>query len=375
MSNNFEIPDKEKMMTLFLDLAQYDSLSFHERRVADRLKTELQALGFEVTEDDAVAHFGGESGNLYGFLKGTTNQESVLFSAHMDTVEPGLAKKPQISDERITSDGTSVLGADDLCGIVEILEGIRLARRNPEGHGDIEVLFTVGEEAYGQGSKAFDFSLIRSREAYVLDMSGAPGMAARKAPSIISFEVRIEGKAAHAGFAPQNGINAILAGTKAIAGLPQGSISEQTKLNIGTVNGGTANNIVAEHFACSGEIRSFDHREALRTSRQVEEAFGEECRKIGAALQYEQTVHIEAYETPEEAPVCQCFQRACRQLGLPGQLKATHGGSDNNIFAKKGISGIVLSCGMYRTHSTEEYTSLNDLAAGAELVAAIIGQR
>ena len=79
MSNSFEIPDKEKMMTLFLDLAQYDSLSFHERRVADRLRTELQALGFEVTEDDAVAHCGGESGNLYGFLKGTTNQEPVFF--------------------------------------------------------------------------------------------------------------------------------------------------------------------------------------------------------------------------------------------------------------------------------------------------------
>lgn len=375
MINTLETPDKEKMSALFKDLARYDSLSFHERKVADRLKMELQVLGFEVTEDDTGLHYGGECGNLYGFLKGTTNQKPVLFSAHMDTVEPGLSKKPQIRDGRITSDGTSVLGADDLCGIVEILEGIRLACRNPEGHGDIEVLFTVGEEAYGKGSKAFDYSLIRSREAYVLDMSGAPGMAARKAPSIISFEARIEGKVAHAGFAPQNGINAIQAGTKAIAGLPQGSISEQTKLNIGTVNGGTANNIVAEHFACSGEIRSYDHKEALYTSRQVEEAFGEECGKIGATLHYEHTVHIEAYETPEEAPVCQCFQRACVQLGLPGQLKATHGGSDNNIFTKNGISGIVLSCGMYHTHSTAEYTSLNDLASGAELVAAIIRQR
>lgn len=375
MCDNFKTPNKEKMIALFLDLARHDSLSFHERSVANRLKTELQALGFEVTEDDAGARLGGECGNLYGFLKGTTNQEPVLFSAHMDTVEPGLAKKPQIRDDRITSDGTSVLGADDLCGIVEILEGIRLAHGNPEGHGDIEVLFTVGEEAYGQGSKAFDYDRIRSREAYVLDMSGAPGMAARKAPSIISFEARIEGKAAHAGFAPQDGINTILAGTKAIARLPQGSISEQTKLNIGIVHGGAANNIVAEHFACSGEIRSFDHQEALHTSRQVEEAFREECGQIGAKLRYEQTIHIEAYETPEDAPVCQCFRRACGQLGLPGQLTTTHGGSDNNIFAKKGISGIVLSCGMYRTHSTEEYTSRNDLASGAEIVAAIIEER
>ncbi len=367
--------DKERLRALFLDLARQDSLTFHEANVARRLKTELQALGFVVSEDDAGALCGGDCGNLYGFLEGTTDQDPVLFSAHMDTVEPGLAKQPRVDGERITSDGTTVLGADDLCGIAEILEGIRLAQTTPGGHGDIEVLFTIGEEAYGAGSKAFDFRRIRSRDAYVLDMSGAPGTAARKAPSILSFEAEIGGRSAHAGFAPRDGINAIAAGARAIAALPQGQLSEQTTLNIGTVRAGTANNIVADRFLCGGEIRSFDHGEALDTARQVEEAFREACESIGATLRFAQTVHLEAYETPADAPVCLCFQRACRQVGLPGDLKATHGGSDNNVFARNGIAGIVLSCGMYRTHSTEEYTTLGDLAAGAELVAAIIGQR
>lgn len=365
----------DRMTECFLSLARLDSLSFHEMRVAYRLKIELQALGFEVTEDGAGAHYGSECGNLFGILRGTSERPPVLFSAHMDTVAPGLAKKPQLAGGRITSDGTTVLGADDICGIVEILEGIRLAKQDPAGHGDIEVLFTVGEETYGKGAAVFDFSRIRAKDAYVLDMSGPPGAAARKAPSIISFAAEVKGRAAHAGFAPDTGISALQAAAKAIARIPQGHVSDQTTLNVGTIEGGAAGNIVPQQVRCSGEVRSFDHEEALRTADRIRDTFREECKQSGAELAYDQTVHIRAYETPEDAPVCRRFRAACRQLGLPGQLKATHGGSDNNIFAQKGLSGIVLSCGMYRTHSTEEYTSIGDLARGARLVAAIIGQR
>ncbi|MBQ9061098.1 MAG: M20/M25/M40 family metallo-hydrolase [Firmicutes bacterium] len=363
------------MTALFLSLARQDSLSFQEMRVAYRLKIELQSLGFEVIEDGAGAHYGSECGNLYGYRKGTAGRDPVLFSAHMDTVAPGLAKKPQLKDGRIESDGTTVLGADDICGIVEILEGIRAAKEDPKGCGDIEVLFTIGEEAYGQGAKVFDFSRVRSSEAYVLDMSGPPGAAARKAPSIIGFEVEVTGKAAHAGFAPEEGRNALQAAAKAIARIPQGHVSAATTLNVGRIEGGTADNIIASQIRCSGEVRSFDHEEAVATIDMVKKIFNEESDSIGAKVNFDSHVYIRAYETAEEAPVCRCFLRACRQLGLPGELRATHGGSDNNVFFQKGLSGIVLSCGMYGTHSTEEYTSVEDLAQGARLVAAIIGQR
>ena len=146
-------------------------------------------------------------------------------------------------------------------------------------------------------------------------------------------------------------------------------------MNVGTIQGGRANNIIAAKVHCSGEVRSFDHEEALAAADMVRKTFDEEAGLIGAAVEFRSHVHIRAYETAEDAPVCSCFQRACRQLGLSGELRATHGGSDNNIFVQKGLSGIVLSCGMYRTHSTEEYTSIEDLAQGARLVAAIISQR
>lgn len=202
--------DKERLIADFLSLTTGSAESLDERRVADLLTEKLNLIGFSVSEDDAGQKLGGNTGNLYGFLKGTIPGLPLLLSAHMDTVKPGENKHPVLhEDGTITSDGTTVLGADDAAGIVEILEGIRCVQEAALPHRDIEILFPVAEEIYIQGSGVFDFSQIRAKEAYVLDMSGEVGSAAVRAPSLISFQVTVKGKASHAGFAPENGIHVI----------------------------------------------------------------------------------------------------------------------------------------------------------------------
>ena len=266
----------------------------------------------------------------------------------------------------------AVLGADDVCGIVEILEAVRIIQEQGVKHRSIEVLFTVAEEVYGQGAKVFDFSRVISEDAYVFDMSGPAGAAARKAPSIISFKATLKGRAAHAGFAPQNGINAIAAAASAVSWIKQGRISENMTLNIGTISGGKADNIVSGECLCTGEARGFDHEEALREVQNVGRIFREEAERAGAELEFDYDVKIRAYEVSEDERVCRRFRNACRRTGLEGELKFTHGGSDNNIFMEKGMTGIVVSCGMYNTHSTAEYASVKDMEDTAELIAALI---
>lgn len=370
--------DKNRMIERFTELVRIDALSFGEEAVAAVLKRELKTLGFKVYEDRAGAEHGSAAGNLYGLLRGTrADARPVMFSSHMDTVKPGKGKVPVIDSGEgiIRSAGETVLGADNVCGIVEILEGIRMAKESPEGYGNIEVLFTIAEEVYGKGSAYFDYSRVKAGDVYVLDMSGAPGRAARKAPSIVSFEAVIRGRASHAGFRPEDGINALEAGAKAIAALRQGRISVNTTFNVGTVQAGTADNIVAESCTVTGECRSFNHEEALECIANARKVFEEEASNTGALIDFRETVQIKAYETPEDADVCRDFINACRKLGLAGELTSTHGGSDNNIYAQKGLHGIVISCGMYRTHSTEEYAVIDDMLTGAGLVAALIGER
>ena len=99
----------------FDELARIDSESFGEREMAARLKEKLAELGIQAKEDDTAEKIGGNAGNLFGTLKGGLPGTPILLSGHMDTVAPGIGKKPVFhEDGTITSDGTTVLGADDL---------------------------------------------------------------------------------------------------------------------------------------------------------------------------------------------------------------------------------------------------------------------
>lgn len=361
--------NEEHIKREFSQLISIDSISLKEQEIAGILKEKLENLGFCVKEDRAAEKIGGEANNLYGFLKGSLPGEPILFSAHMDTVQPGIGKKPIFhEDGRITSDKSTVLGADDVAGIVEILEGIRSIREEGIPHRDVEVVFSVGEELYCKGAAAFDFDMIKAKEAYVLDLSGPIGSAACKAPSIISFTMEVKGKPAHAGFEPEKGVHAIALMCKVIEGIKQGRLDEETTLNIGTIRGGTMSNIVPDRCVCRGEIRSYSHEKALQVLEDVRGILQETVKNFS----FDSTVHIEAYSVGKGEPVAERFARACEKLGLPGDLTETFGGSDNNVFAKQGIRGLVLSCGMYQVHSVEEYATMNDLILGAKLVRELI---
>lgn len=367
--------DKKRICEEFAELVSIDSPSFGERQMADLVKEKLIKLGFEVEEDRAGAHYGSDTGNLYGYLKGQIPGEPILFSAHLDTVQPANGKRAVFwEDGRITSAGDTVLGADDLAGIAEILEGVRHLQEEKIPHRDVEVLFTIAEEVYTKGAKVFDFSGIRAREAYVLDISGAPGTAALRAPSLISFKMTVQGRASHAGFAPEEGINAVGIMCGAVSRVRQGYVDEEkeTTVNIGLIWGGTATNIVSDLCTCEGEIRSYSHEKALKQAALLRDTFEQAAAASGAGFQMETSIDLVAYETGEKEPVTVRFLEACKRLGLPGELISTFGGSDNNQFAQSGIRGIVLSCGMHEAHSVREYTRAEELTQGAALVAELL---
>lgn len=363
---------RDAVLKDFETLVSFDAVSFREREVADFLTKRLESMGFSVTEDRAGELYGGNAGNLYGFLKGELDGDAVLFSAHMDVVEPGCGKRMQVLGDRIQSAGDTVLGADDINGILEILYGIQAVLDNKRPHRDIEVLFTIGEELYTKGASAFDFSKIKAREAYVLDLDGEIGRAAYTAPSLISFAVEITGKSAHAGFCPEQGIHAIQTAADIITNLPEGHIGEDTTFNIGLIEGGTLTNIVPEKATVKGEIRSLNHQKALDLCTQTETTAAQIAAKYGAKSTFTKEIHLKAYQTSSQSSCVQHFKQAANHLGLPSELTTTFGGSDNNPFAEHNIEGLVLSNGMHNPHSITEYTTISELLQGIALVEKLI---
>ena len=93
------------------------------------------------------AYYGGDTGNIFAVLDGELEGDPVIFCAHMDVVEPWSGKKSVLEkDGTIHSAGDTVLGADDISGILEILYCVQLVLDSGKPHKKIEILFTIGEE-------------------------------------------------------------------------------------------------------------------------------------------------------------------------------------------------------------------------------------
>lgn len=378
--------NRQRILDEFEELLSIDSLSLQEREMADVLIRKLEALGCRTEEDGAAGKIAGSCGNLLAFLPGTFPEGTpeaelppILLAAHMDTVLPGTGKTAVHKDGRICAGEGAVLGADDVTGIVEILEGIRILREQGIPHRPVEILFTVSEENYCRGSHAFDTSKLQSEDAYIMDLAGPVGSAAVRAPSLICFGVTVRGRAAHAGFCPEQGIHAVQAAARAIARLPQGRLDEETTFNFGRIEGGRVSNIVPDRCTVIGEVRSYSHKRALELIGKMTAVFEEEAARIGASVEVDSKETIHAYRIDEGERVCRRFLAALETAGLPSTDRgdvfvSTFGGSDNNVLSQRGIRGIVPTSGMYEPHSLQEYTTKEDLVQGARIIAALCMQ-
>ena len=365
--------NRTRIIDTFSAMVGIDSLSFKERQMADHVTAHLTELGFTVKEDNAGEQIGGNAGNIYGYLPGTLDAAPLLFSAHMDTVEPGVGRKAILQEDgRITSDGTTILGADDQAGIAAALEAVQTIQEKGLAHRPIEVLFTVAEEAHCMGSAVVDAAMIRSKEAYVMDLNGHIGTAAYRAPAIMSFTAIVKGKASHAGVAPQDGIHAIRAAALAVSRLELGHVGEEMTVNVGVMEGGSASNVIPDTCKVIGEVRGFDQTATLAQLDKIGACFHQAAAEVGATVDWAPDVTFAAYGAEEGSLAIERYRTACEQLGLPVSLITTYGGSDLNNLAAFGIGGLVISNGMVDCHSVGEYIVADDLEKLANLVVALM---
>lgn len=350
-----------------------DSLSRKEARFSKLIRKELSGMGIRPIEDKAGRHIGGDCSNLYAFIKGNVKGvPRMLLNAHIDTVMPGENIRPRIRKGRIFSDGTTILGGDDKAGVAVIMEVLKTLKDRKIPHGDIDVLFTVAEEISLMGSKHVNRKFLRSRFGYVLD-GGDVDRVINKAPSQDSIEIKITGRAAHAGVHPEKGINAIKVASSAISKMRIGRIDSETTANIGIINGGVATNIVPETVIIKGEARSHDMRKLRRQTAHMGKILRKECARYGAKLSYRVTPSYRAFEVPVTHEAMALLKRAAKNIKLKLKVKATGGGSDANIFSSFGLPCLIIGVGADSVHTKKESVSINDMAKGAELVLNVIG--
>ena len=371
--------NRDRLANTFMELVRIDSVSRDEARVSGMIQKILESLGADVVFDNAGEKTGGNSGNLIARIKGNKDVPPMMLNAHMDTVEPGRGIVPVLKNGLFSSQGDTILGADDKSAIAIIIEALHVIRENNLDCGPIEAVFTVCEEIGLLGAKHLDFSHISAKYGFALDATDTRGVVTR-APSANRLEFLVHGREAHAGAAPEKGINAIQVASRAIADLDLGRIDEETTCNIGVIQGGLATNIVPNLVKVNGEVRSHSEKSLEKVTRTIAAAFeraaaegrqtsdGSMLPAVDTHVAYDFTrTHI-----PENHPAVVMAVTAARNLGRDLACKTTGGGADANVFFQQGIVTGVLGTGMQNMHTINETVRLDDMVEAVELLLEIL---
>jgi tripeptide aminopeptidase len=375
--------NQQRLIDEFSRLAAINSPPLREAHIAQYLVARLQQLGAEVCFDNAVAATGGECGNLVARFPAHGKESTpLLFSVHMDTVEPGGQVEPVLRNGVFYSAGDTVLGADDKAGVAELIEALEVAREQDIQHGPIEVVVTIAEEIGLVGAKHFDYSMIKAKRGYALDTEGV-GWMVLKAPGANHLQIDIEGIASHAGMTPELGLSAIQTAALAISRMRLGRIDHETTANIGRIDGGVARNIVPQRVAIVGEARSHDPEKLQAQTEHMLACFDEAAeemareidgRSVKPRIRAEVRPDFPSMSVAEDAPVVKLARAAASSLDQDLKVRLGGGGSDANIFNEHGVETIILATGMNKVHTHDEFVAVADMVQVTELLVEIIRQ-
>jgi len=371
--------NRDRLAETFMTLSSIDSVSRKEAKISDEIRKKLTPFADEILTDNAGEKAGSDTGNLIARIKGNRDVSSLMLNAHMDTVQPGVGVKPQFNNGVFTSDGTTILGADDKSAIAIILETLQILHENNLPYGPLEIVITICEEIGLLGAKNLDFKLLTAKYGFALDTADTECIVTR-APAANRFEFKVHGKDAHAGADPENGINAILLASQAISGLTLGRIDAETTCNIGVIEARGATNIVPNLVRIQGEVRSHDETKLENVTRKIVDAFENvvsDYRKefeTGELPRVEIDIESEFNRTfiPDDHPVVVLAQQAAENLDRQVITKKTGGGSDANVFFGKGIVTGVIGTGMKEIHSVRESIRIDDMEKTVRLLLEII---
>jgi tripeptide aminopeptidase len=353
---------QERLVGSFCDLVRIDSPSDEEEEVALHLTDRLSRLGFSVARD---AH-----GNVIASEDG---ENPLLLSAHMDTVEPGRGIEPIIKGDRITSDGTTILGGDCKAGVAAILEGLESVGEDATSRRPVQVVFTRGEEIGLVGASNLDYSMIRASEAVVFDGNGPVNTITGASPTYMRFDITVKGRAAHAGVEPEKGLSAIRIATEIINELPNGRLDDETTFNVGLISGGSVRNAVPADATFGGEWRSRNTEtldsikmQLLTTLERARERYKE------ATIEEDLEVMFQMYNLDPEEQIVRLVTRVMRDMDLVPNIRPSGGGTDGNVMRLHGIESVVVGMSTNEMHTVNEYVVIPDLVNTARFCQEVI---
>jgi tripeptide aminopeptidase len=362
-----------EVLDLFTELAAIPSPPGEERAVADVVTAYLRDLGLAADEDDAAAKVDSTIGNIFSRVDATAEGTPIFLCAHLDTVPPVGTIDPVVDDEGVVRNaGGTILGADNKSAVAAMLDATRRVLAENRPHAGIELLFTPKEEVGLLGAAAFDHTRLRARVGYVYDQAAPIGDVILGAPHSRSMEVRFHGRAAHSGMYPEEGRSAIAAAARAIADLRLGRIDDETTANVGTIQGGTAGNIIPEWCTLLAEARSHDERRLVDVVQEMLDAFAFAAGLEDCEVETEVHKSYRGYRFRRDDEVVRLAHAALERSGYTPSYGLSGGAADANVFNERGLQCLNLANGMQDIHTPDERIAVADLDGMVEVTLALV---
>ena len=372
--NQQYVDNAEKLLMKLLATA---GGSGQEGRVMELIAAELRRAG----APDRTIHFdhahrrsghGGQIGNLACKLPGTFRGSRRMLMSHADTVPLCEGARPVRRGRYVVpADKHTALGADDRSGCAVVLAAAVEILRRKLPHPPLTFFWTVQEELGLHGARHARLGMLGGpRLAFNFD-GGCCHKLTIGATGAYRMQIQVTGIAAHAGSAPEDGVNAITVASLAIAQLHRegwlGRIDKRGRAgtaNVGTIHGGKATNVVTDHVQLRGEARA--HLPAFRRQivRAIERAFQKAVREVRnregdcGQVHIDSRLDYEAFKLPDEDPSLLASEAAIRHLGGEPVRAICDGGLDANWMIQRGIPTVTLGCGQQHPHTVSERLDL-----------------
>lgn len=368
--------------------------------LARKLATELEEMGMQEVDIDQHAY-------VMATLPATVNQPVPVigFISHFDTSPDfsGTGVKPQIienydgqdivlSKEKniflspdyfedllqykgqtlITTDGTTLLGADDKAGITEIMAAMEYLLKNPQiKHGRIRVCFTPDEEI-GRGAHKFDVDKFGAEWAYTMDGSQI-GELEFENFNAASAVVTIQGKNVHPGYAKDKMINSMFIAQDFVNSLPRMETPEHTEGRQGFFHlssmHGDVEETVLEYIIRDHDADHFKARKKMmhELTEELSAQQGRDCIKITIQDQY-----FNMREKIEPVKhIVDIAEKAMKQVRVKPHIKPIRGGTDGSQLSFMGLPCPNIFAGGHHFHGKYEYIPVESMQKAVEVIVKI----
>nr|WP_288835806.1 peptidase T [uncultured Flavobacterium sp.] len=366
----------EELKTIGMQDVTIDDKAYIMATLPANVEHEVPTIGF-VSHFDTSPDFCGA--NVKPQIISNYDGKDIVLNAEQNIIlSPGYFKDllQYKGQTLITTDGTTLLGADDKAGITEIVSAMEFLIKNPEiKHGKIRVGFTPDEEI-GRGAHFFDVEKFGAQWAYTMDGSQI-GELEYENFNAAGAKITFKGKSVHPGYAKGKMINSMLIANSFINELPADEVPERTKGYQGFYHihhlTGSIEESVLELIIRDHNSKKFEKRKekiqkiARKINRKFAAKFGEDIVVVEIKDQY--------YNMKEKVlpvkHIVDIAEKAMKELNIKPIIKPIRGGTDGSQLSYMGLPCPNIFAGGHNFHGKYEYVPVESMQKAVEVIVKI----